>query len=108
QAADKGTLFLDEIGNASHGVQSKLLRALQEKEVIKVGSQKSEKIDVRVIAATNSDLRSLVQKGQFREDLYYRLTVVEIEVPPLRERTSDISLLVDKFLHKYGIEYKER
>lgn len=108
QAADKGTLFLDEIGNASHGVQSKLLRVLQEKEVIKVGSQKSEKIDVRVIAATNSDLQSLVQKGQFREDLYYRLTVVEIEVPPLRERKSDISLLVEKFLLKYGIEYKDR
>jgi len=108
QAADKGTLFLDEIGNASYGVQSKLLRVLQEREVIKVGAQRSEKIDVRVIAATNSDLRSLVQKGLFREDLYYRLTVVEIEVPPLRERKSDISLLVDKFLHKYGIEYKDR
>lgn len=106
QSADKGTLFLDEIGNASYGVQSKLLRALQEKEVIKVGSQKAEKIDVRVIAATNSDLRSLVQKGSFREDLYYRLTVVEIEVPPLRERKSDIPLLVDKFLLKYGMEYK--
>ncbi|HUH47493.1 MAG TPA: sigma-54 dependent transcriptional regulator [Arenibacter sp.] len=108
QAANKGTLFLDEIGNASYGVQSKLLRVLQEKEVIKVGSQKSEKIDVRVIAATNSDLRSLVQKGLFREDLYYRLTVVEIEVPPLRERKSDIPLLVDKFLLKYGTEYKDR
>lgn len=108
QAADKGTLFLDEIGNASHGVQSKLLRVLQEKEVIKVGSQKPEKIDVRVIAATNSDLLSLVQKGQFREDLYYRLTVVEIEVPPLRERKSDIPLLVEKFLLKYGLEYKDR
>lgn len=108
QAADKGTLFLDEIGNASYGVQSKLLRVLQEKEVIKVGSQKSEKIDVRVIAATNSDLLSLVQKGLFREDLYYRLTVVEIEVPPLRERKSDIFLLVEKFLLKYGAEYKDR
>lgn len=108
QAADKGTLFLDEIGNASHGVQSKLLRALQEKEVIKVGSQKPEKIDVRVIAATNSDLQSLVQKGSFREDLYYRLTVVEIEVPPLRERKSDIPLLVEKFLLKYAMEYKDR
>lgn len=108
QAADKGTLFLDEIGNASLAVQSKLLRALQEKEVVKVGSQKAEKIDIRVIAATNSNLYSQVQKKMFREDLYYRLTVVEINVPPLRERKEDISLLMDKFLLKYGVEYKDR
>lgn len=108
QAADKGTLFLDEIGNASQAVQSKLLRVLQEKEVIKVGSQKAEKIDLRVIAATNSNLQSLVHKGLFREDLYYRLTVVEIDVPPLRDRKEDIGLLVDKFLFKYGVEYKDR
>ncbi|GGW21784.1 sigma-54-dependent transcriptional regulator [Arenibacter certesii] len=108
QAADKGTLFLDEVGNASPAVQSKLLRALQEKEVIKVGSQKTEKIDLRVIAATNSDLLSMVQKGLFREDLYYRLTVVEINVPPLRERKEDLVLLVNKFLTKYGLEYKDR
>ena len=108
QAADKGTLFLDEIGNASLSVQSKLLRALQEKEVVKVGSQKSEKIDIRVIAATNSNLYSQVQKKMFREDLYYRLTVVEINVPPLRERKEDIPLLMDKFLLKYGVEYKDR
>ena len=108
QAADKGTLFLDEIGNASLSVQSKLLRALQEKEVIKVGSQKIEKIDIRVIAATNSNLYSQVQKKLFREDLYYRLTVVEINVPSLRERKEDIPLLVDKFLLKYGVEYKDR
>ena len=108
QAADKGTLFLDEIGNASLSVQSKLLRALQEKEVMKVGSQKIEKIDIRVIAATNSNLYSQVQKKMFREDLYYRLTVVEINVPSLRERKEDIPLLVDKFLLKYGVEYKDR
>jgi transcriptional regulator with PAS, ATPase and Fis domain len=108
QAADKGTLFLDEIGNASLSVQSKLLRALQEKEVVKVGSQKIEKIDIRIIAATNSNLFSQVQKKMFREDLYYRLTVVEINVPPLRERKEDIPLLVDKFLLKYGVEYKDR
>ncbi|MEQ8217788.1 MAG: sigma-54 dependent transcriptional regulator [Arenibacter sp.] len=108
QAADKGTLFLDEIGNASLSVQSKLLRALQEKEVVKVGSQKIEKIDIRIIAATNSNLYSQVQKKMFREDLYYRLTVVEINVPPLRERKEDIPLLVDKFLLKYGVEYKDR
>ncbi|NKI25874.1 sigma-54-dependent Fis family transcriptional regulator [Arenibacter sp. 6A1] len=108
QAANKGTLFLDEIGNASLSVQSKLLRVLQEKEVTKVGSQKAEKIEVRVIAATNSDLSAQVKKELFREDLYYRLTVVEIDVPPLRDRKSDIPLLVDKFLLKYGIEYKDR
>ena len=108
QAADKGTLFLDEVGNASPAVQSKLLRVLQEKEVIKVGSQKSEKINLRVIAATNSDLKAMVKKGSFREDLYYRLTVVEINVPPLRDRKEDIALLVDKFLFKYGVEYKDR
>src|SRR5690606_41984863 len=86
QAADGGTIFLDEIGNASMAVQSRLLRVLQEKEVMKVGERKTEKIDVRVIAATNSNLKEMIGKGTFREDLFYRLTVVEIHVPPLRER----------------------
>ncbi|MDE1208148.1 sigma-54-dependent transcriptional regulator [Tenacibaculum larymnensis] len=108
QAANGGTIFLDEIGNASLNVQSKLLRVLQEKEVVKVGAQKAEKVDVRVIAATNNNLKEMIQKGTFREDLFYRLTVVEIEVPPLRERKEDISMLVEKFLFKYGIEYKDR
>lgn len=108
QAAEGGTIFLDEIGNASLGVQSRLLRVLQEKEVVKVGARKSEKIDLRVIAATNSDLKAMVAKETFREDLYYRLTVVEIKVPPLRERKEDIPLLADKFLFKYGNEYKGR
>lgn len=108
QAAEGGTIFLDEIGNASFGVQARLLRVLQEKEIIKVGARKSEKIDLRVIAATNSDLREMVAKETFREDLYYRLTVVEIQVPPLRERKEDIPLLADKFLFKYGNEYKGR
>ncbi len=108
QAANGGTIFLDEIGNASLAVQSRLLRVLQEKEVVKVGATKAEKIDVRIIAATNSDLRDMIQKQTFREDLFYRLTVVEINVAPLRERKDDISLLVDKFLFKYGIEYKDR
>ncbi|SDX01147.1 DNA-binding transcriptional response regulator, NtrC family, contains REC, AAA-type ATPase, and a Fis-type DNA-binding domains [Aequorivita viscosa] len=108
QAAEGGTIFLDEIGNASLGVQSRLLRVLQEKEVVKVGARKSEKIDLRVIAATNSDLKEMVAKETFREDLYYRLTVVEIHVPPLRERKEDIPLLADKFLFKYGNEYKGR
>ncbi|MCK0124650.1 sigma-54 dependent transcriptional regulator [Gelidibacter sp. F2691] len=108
QAANKGTLFLDEIGNASMATQLSLLRVLQEKEIMRVGSQKVEKIDVRVIAATNVDLKELIKNGRFREDLYYRLTVVQIDVPPLRDRKSDIPLLVDKFLFKYGVEYKDR
>lgn len=108
QAANGGTIFLDEIGNASLAVQSRLLRVLQEKEVVKVGATKSEKIDVRIITATNSDLKEMIQKHTFREDLFYRLTVVEIEIAPLRERKDDIPLLADKFLFKYGVEYKDR
>jgi len=99
---------LDEIANSSLAVQTRLLRALQEKEVTKVGSRKSEKIDLRIIAATNGNLKEMVQKGSFREDLYYRLTVVDIELPPLRERKIDIPRLVEKFLFKYGVEYKDR
>ncbi|WP_341221960.1 sigma-54 dependent transcriptional regulator [Polaribacter atrinae] len=108
QAANNGTIFLDEIGNASLATQLRLLRVLQEKEVVRVGSQKAEKVDVRVIAATNINLKDLIEKKRFREDLFYRLTVVEIKVPTLVERSSDIPLLVDKFLFKYGLEYKDR
>ena len=108
QAANGGTIFLDEIGNASTAVQSRLLRVLQEKEVVKIGTQKAEKIDVRIIAATNSDLKEMIKKETFREDLFYRLTVVEINVPPLRERKEDIPMLTEKFLFKYGVEYKDR
>ncbi|CAG2532381.1 AAA-type ATPase [Maribacter dokdonensis] len=108
QAAKGGTLFLDEIGTASLAVQTKLLRALQEKEITRVGSQKFEKVDIRIIAATNANLKDEIKNGSFREDLYYRLTVVEINVPPLRERKSDISILADKFIRKYGIEFKDR
>lgn len=108
QAADGGTLFLDEIGEACWDVQTKLLRALQEKEITKVGSRTVEKINLRVVAATNLDLKEEIKNKNFREDLYYRLTVVEIMVPPLRKRKSDISLLADRFLQKYGIEYKDR
>ena len=108
QAANNGTIFLDEIGNAPLAVQNRLLRVLQEKEVTKVGSQKPEKLNVRIIAATNRDFQELIKNNLFREDLFYRLTVVTIQVPPLRERTSDIPLLVDNFLFKYGVEYKDR
>ncbi|MFD0799170.1 sigma-54-dependent transcriptional regulator [Maribacter chungangensis] len=108
QAAQGGTLFLDEIGSASLAVQTKLLRALQEKEITRIGSRKVEKVDLRIIAATNADLLEDIKNNSFREDLYYRLTVVEILVPPLRERKNDIPLLVEKFLRKYGVEYKDR
>ncbi|MEP3836770.1 MAG: sigma-54 dependent transcriptional regulator [Algibacter sp.] len=108
QAANGGTIFLDEIGNASLAVQARLLRVLQEKEVVKVGAQKPDKIDIRIIAATNSNLRDMIDNQTFREDLFYRLTVIEIDIAPLHERKEDIPLLVDKFLFKYGVEYKDR
>jgi len=108
QAAEGGTIFLDEIGNASPKVQNSLLRVLQEKEVQKVGSQKSTKIDIRVIAATNSNLANAIKQGKFRQDLYYRLSVVEILAPPLRERVEDIAPLAKLFLQKYAMEYKDR
>ena len=108
QAANNGTIFLDEIGSASLAVQGRLLRVIQEKEVTRIGSQKPEKLDIRVITATNVNLEELIDKNLFREDLYYRLTVVQINVPPLRDRKSDIPLLVEKFLFKYGVEYKDK
>lgn len=107
QAAAGGTIFLDEIGTAPLSVQTRLLRVLQEKEVSMIGSQKTQKIELRIIAATNSDLYEMSQKGNFREDLYYRLNVVNIETPPLRDRKSDIILLVNTFLKKYGFEYNK-
>ncbi|MBB6480152.1 sigma-54 interaction domain-containing protein [Spirochaeta isovalerica] len=102
QAADGGTIFLDEIGEMSMTAQSKLLRVLQEKEVEKVGTNSPVKIDVRVVAATNRDLMELVDEGLFRLDLYYRLNVFPINVPPLRMRKTDIPLLVDTFIEKYS------
>ncbi|MDG3582931.1 sigma-54-dependent transcriptional regulator [Galbibacter pacificus] len=108
QAAEGGTIFLDEIGNASPKAQNSLLRVLQEKEVSKVGAQKASKIDIRVIAATNINLLEAVGQGKFREDLYYRLSVVEIEAPPLRRRSEDIPLLVARFVQKYALEYKDQ
>lgn len=107
QAAAGGTIFLDEIGTAPLSVQTRLLRVLQEKEVSMIGSQKTQKIELRIIAATNSDLYEMSQKGNFREDLYYRLNVVNIDTPPLRNRKSDIILLVNTFLKKYGFEYNK-
>jgi PAS domain S-box-containing protein len=98
--ADKGTLFLDEIGDLNKSMQAKLLRVLQQKEFTRVGGEVVIKVDVRIIAATNRNLAQMVAAGQFREDLYYRLNVIPILLPPLRERAEDIPLLVDYFLHK--------
>jgi len=105
QEASGGTIFLDEIGTAPASVQTRLLRVLQEKEVSMIGAAKAEKIDIRIIAATNSDLYEMAQKGDFREDLYYRLNVVNIETVPLRERKKDIAPIINTFLKKYGNEY---
>jgi DNA-binding NtrC family response regulator len=104
QQADGGTLFLDEIGEISPAIQVKLLRFLQEHEFERVGGNQTIKVDVRVVAATNRDLKARVAEGKFREDLYYRLNVVTIEVPPLRDRVSDIPLLAMHFLKKYSQE----
>jgi DNA-binding NtrC family response regulator len=104
QQANGGTLFLDEIGEISPAIQIKLLRFLQEHELERVGGNQTIKVDVRVIAATNRDLLARVKENRFREDLYYRLNVVSIEVPPLRERPSDIPLLATHFLRRYAGE----
>jgi DNA-binding NtrC family response regulator len=101
ESAQNGTLFLDEITTLNPGLQSKLLRVLQERVVQRLGSRSSKKIDFRLICATNDDLEDLVRKGQFREDLYYRINVVPILVPPLRERDGDVPLLIDHFLRAY-------
>jgi two-component system response regulator AtoC len=102
ELADKGTIFLDEIGDISAAMQAKLLRVLQEKKFERVGGHESIEVDLRVIAATNKSLEKELQEGRFREDLYYRLNVIKIDVPPLRERTEDIPLLVEHFLVKYA------
>jgi len=102
EIADGGTFFLDEVTEAPPSIQAKLLRVLQEKEFKRVGGVKDIKVDVRVIAATNKNLHKLIEEGKFREDLYYRLNVIPIELPSLRERKVDIPLLVSHFINKYN------
>jgi len=104
ELADHGTLFLDEVNDTSPAMQQRLLRVLQEGEFSPLGAQKSVKVDVRVISATNVDLQKSIQEGKFREDLYYRLNVFPIHIPPLRERRDDIPLLVQHFIEKYSLK----
>jgi transcriptional regulator with PAS, ATPase and Fis domain len=104
EIADRGTLFLDEIGTMSMDTQSKILRVLQDRKFMHLGGVHELQVDVRIIAATNVDLKQHVQEGKFREDLFYRLNVITIDLPPLRQRKEDIPLLVDFFLGKYSEE----
>ena len=106
--AHRGSIFLDEIGTMGLALQAKFLRVLQEREIEPLGAERTEHVDVRVIAATNADLRGLVQDSRFRDDLYYRLNVVPIVVPPLRERLEDIPLLVDHFVQKHARRARKR
>jgi DNA-binding NtrC family response regulator len=104
EIADRGTLFLDEIGTMGMDIQSKILRVLQDRKFMHLGGVHELQVDVRIIAATNVDLKQLVRDGKFREDLFYRLNVITIDLPPLRQRKEDIPLLVEFFLNKYSAE----
>ena len=104
EEADGGTLFLDEIGEMELNLQSKLLRVLQEKEIVRIGSNKPVKTDCRIVVATNKNLKEEVKKGNFREDLYYRLLGLPIELPPLRDRANDILIMARHFIEKFCIE----
>ena len=108
ESAKSGTVFLDEIAEVDTGFQLKLLRFLQEKEIRPLGSSKSRKIDVRVVAATNRDLNALVEDGEFRQDLWFRLNVVHVRLPPLRERRGDISVLARHFLRRFNERYERQ
>jgi DNA-binding NtrC family response regulator len=107
ELAHGGTVFLDEVGDVSTELQTKLLRFLQEREFERIGGSKPIRVDVRIIAATNRDLNSAIQKGDFREDLYYRLNVVPLTLPPLRERKEDIAALANYFLNRFAMETKK-
>jgi DNA-binding NtrC family response regulator len=108
QEASGGTLFLDEIGEIAVNLQAKLLRAIEEKEVRPLGANKNETVDARLISATNRDLEQHVRDGNFRQDLYYRLNVIRIELPPLRRRTEDIPLLVEHFIRKFSLQARRK
>src|SRR5260221_9543867 len=105
--ADKGSIFFDEIGNVPLETQTKLLRVIQERDFMRLGGMETIKVDVRIIAATNVDLRQMMEEGKFREDLFYRLHVISIQLPPLRDRKDDIPLLTQHFLNKYGEENRK-
>ena len=107
ELADGGTLFLDEIGDITPSLQVKLLRILQEQEFERVGGTKTIKTNVRLVAATNRNLEQMVAKGEFREDLFYRLNVIPINLPPLRERYEDVKLLIEHYLHKFMKEHRK-
>ena len=107
ELADKGTIFFDEIGNIPLDTQAKLLRVIQEREFMRLGGVETIKVDVRIIAATNVNLREVMKRGEFREDLFYRLNVITIQLPPLRDRKDDIPLLVQHFLEQYGEESRK-
>jgi DNA-binding NtrC family response regulator len=108
EVASSGTIFLDEIGSMSFGMQAKLLRTLQEREIERIGGTKSIPVDVRIISATNNDLRELIRQEKFREDLYYRLNVIPINLPPLRHRKEDLPLLVDFFVEKFNRQFNRK
>jgi DNA-binding NtrC family response regulator len=108
EVASGGTLFLDEIGNLSLSMQSKLLTAIEKRRISRLGATKSIPIDVRLICATNADIRQMVEEGTFRQDLLYRINTIEIHIPPLRERGDDIVLLAEHFLQKYAHKYKKQ
>ncbi len=107
ETADKGSLFLDEIGNLSYHLQAKLLAAIQNREISRVGSNQKIPVDIRLICATNKNLEEMVRKGLFREDLLYRINTIQVEAPPLRERGEDIILLSNFFLEKYAVKYNK-
>ncbi len=107
EQADRGTLFLDEIGDMSLGTQAKLLRVLQEKEFERLGGDKTIKVDARIISASNKDLAKIIREGNFREDLFYRINVINVHIPPLRERREDIPLLAESFIRKFAADLKK-
>src|ERR1019366_6982394 len=101
EVADQGTIFFDEISTIGPETQAKLLRVIQEREFMRLGGTETIKVDVRILAASNEDLRKLVREGRFREDLYHRLNVISLSLPPLRERKEDIHLLIERFLDQF-------